>query len=182
MLCRNILHFCFAEIKATTSPFLFLAVDLPPPPLFQDAVEKNIIPQVGIHSVLAKYDGVNTQVEMIHCAFFLASRYLRCSSHTQESRGQLRRFNCQQLPQYLIIHYKRFTKNNFVEEKNPTIVNFPLKGVDFRDCQSMRLVHPVFKRLLITTHRSELCRAASCPCLRSYRERNSRVCSWYHSG
>jgi hypothetical protein len=66
--CRNVSHLCFAEIKATTSPFLFLAVDLPPPPLFQDAVEKNIIPQVGIHSVLAKYDGVNTQVEMIHCA------------------------------------------------------------------------------------------------------------------
>ncbi|KAI0308078.1 hypothetical protein B0F90DRAFT_1807382 [Multifurca ochricompacta] len=99
------------EIKATTSPFLFLAVDLPPPPLFQDAVEKNIIPQVGIHAVLAKYDGVKTQ----------------------ESRGQLRRFNCQQLPPYLIVHYKRFTKNNFVEEKNPTIVNFPLKAVDFRD-------------------------------------------------
>ena len=50
------------ETKATTSPFLFLAVDLPPPPLFQDAVEKNIIPQVGIHTVLAKYDGDKTQV------------------------------------------------------------------------------------------------------------------------
>jgi hypothetical protein len=46
------------------SPFLFLAVDLPPPPLFQDAVEKNIIPQVGIHSILAKYDGKTTQVRM----------------------------------------------------------------------------------------------------------------------
>lgn len=44
------------------SPFLFLAVDLPPPPLFQDTVEKNIIPQVSIHSVLAKYDGITTQV------------------------------------------------------------------------------------------------------------------------
>ena len=63
-------------------------------------------------------------------------------SYAQESRGQLRRFNCQQLPPYLIIHYKRFTKNNFVEEKNPTVVNFPLKGVDFRDCQSMRLLMP----------------------------------------
>jgi len=52
------------EIKATASPFLFLAVDLPPPPLFQDAVEKNIIPQVGIHAVLAKYDGVKTQVRL----------------------------------------------------------------------------------------------------------------------
>ena len=50
------------EIKSTVSPFLFLAVDLPPPPLFQDAVEKNIIPQVSIQSVLAKYDGQKTQV------------------------------------------------------------------------------------------------------------------------
>jgi hypothetical protein len=60
--CRQILQLRFIEIKATISPFLFLSVDLPPPPLFQDAVEKNIIPQVGIHTVLAKYDGVQTQV------------------------------------------------------------------------------------------------------------------------
>ena len=51
-----------SEIKSTVSPFLFLAVDLPPPPLFQDAVEKNIIPQVSIQSVLDKYDGQKTQV------------------------------------------------------------------------------------------------------------------------
>lgn len=99
------------EIKSTVAPFLFLAIDLPPPPLFQDAVEKNIIPQVGIHSVLAKYDG----------------------RATQESAGQLRRYKCQRLPRYIILHYKRFTKNNFVEEKNPTIVTFPLRGVDFKD-------------------------------------------------
>ncbi|KAF7794364.1 hypothetical protein EIP86_005498 [Pleurotus ostreatoroseus] len=99
------------EIKTTVSPFLFLAVDLPPPPLFQDAVEKNIIPQVSIQSVLAKYDGVSTQ----------------------ESAGQLRRFKLQRLPDYIILHFKRFTKNMFVEEKNPTIVNFPLRGLDFKD-------------------------------------------------
>lgn len=52
------------DIKATVSPFLFLAVDLPPPPLFQDTIEKNIIPQVSIHSVLAKYDGVTTQASL----------------------------------------------------------------------------------------------------------------------
>lgn len=52
------------ELKSTVSPFLFLAVDLPPPPLFQDAVEKNIIPQVSIHSVLAKYDGRTAQVSL----------------------------------------------------------------------------------------------------------------------
>jgi hypothetical protein len=50
------------EVKTTATPFLFLAVDLPPPPLFQDAVEKNIIPQVSIYSILAKFDGVTTQV------------------------------------------------------------------------------------------------------------------------
>ena len=50
------------EIKTTTSPFVFLAIDLPPPPLFQDAIEKNIIPQVSIQSVLAKYDGRTAQV------------------------------------------------------------------------------------------------------------------------
>lgn len=50
------------EIKSLVSPFLFLAVELPPPPLFQDAVEKNIIPQAGIHSVLAKFDGMTAQV------------------------------------------------------------------------------------------------------------------------
>lgn len=50
------------EIKSNVSPFLFLAVELPPPPLFQDAVEKNIIPQAGMHSVLAKFDGSTAQV------------------------------------------------------------------------------------------------------------------------
>jgi U4/U6.U5 tri-snRNP-associated protein 2 len=50
------------ELKTSTSPYLFLALDLPPPPLFQDAVEKNIIPQVSLHSVLAKYDGKTSQV------------------------------------------------------------------------------------------------------------------------
>ena len=49
--------------------------------------------------------------------------------------GQLKRYKLQRLPPYIILHYKRFTKNNFVEEKNPTIVNFPLRGVDFRECR-----------------------------------------------
>lgn len=122
------------EIKSTVSPFLFLAVDLPPPPLFQDAVEKNIIPQVGIHSVLAKYDGHTTQ----------------------ESAGHLRRFKCQQLPDYIILHFKRFTKNVFVEEKNPTIVNFPLRGLDFRDYLDAPPSHPptLYDLIANVTHES----------------------------
>ena len=34
------------------------------------------------------------------------------------------------------MYYKRFTSNRFLEEKNPTIVNFPLRGVDMSDCAS----------------------------------------------
>lgn len=29
-----------------------------------------------------------------------------------------------------MLHMKRFTKNNFFVEKNPTIVNFPIKNLD----------------------------------------------------
>lgn len=36
-----------------------------------------------------------------------------------------------QLPPYLILYIRRFTKNAFFIEKNPTIVNFPLTSVDF---------------------------------------------------
>ena len=59
----------FVDIQSSTTPFLFLAVDLPPPPLFQDSIEKNIIPQANIHSVLAKYDGKTTQVRVFPHAF-----------------------------------------------------------------------------------------------------------------
>lgn len=61
-LADTVLTFPMLEMRTTASPFLFLAVDLPPPPLFQDAVEKNIIPQVSIYSILAKFDGVTAQV------------------------------------------------------------------------------------------------------------------------
>lgn len=128
------------DIKTSESPFLFLAVDLPPPPLFQDAVEKNIIPQVSIHSVLDKYDGNTTQVSQR--ILTIRSIFLICP---QESLGQLRRFKCKRLPKYIILHFKRFTKNSFVEEKNPTIVNFPLRGLDFRNCGYIPIiVCPVF--------------------------------------
>ncbi|CAJ0843373.1 7288_t:CDS:10, partial [Entrophospora sp. SA101] len=85
--------------------------DLPPPPLFQDEVEKNIIPQVALSTVLQKYDGRTTL----------------------ESAGALKRFQLISLPNYLIFHIKRFTKNNWDLEKNPTIVNFPIKNIDMKD-------------------------------------------------
>jgi U4/U6.U5 tri-snRNP-associated protein 2 len=103
-----------SEIKSTKTPFLFLALDLPPPPLYRDAVESNIIPQVPIATVLAKYDGETTRED--------------------PTSGLLRRWKITRLPPFLIVYYKRFTSNRFLEEKNPTIVNFPLRGVDMHDC------------------------------------------------
>ncbi|KAF0493189.1 cysteine proteinase [Gigaspora margarita] len=96
------------EIVTKRSPFLLLNLDLPPPPLFQDEVEKNIIPQVALTTILSKYDG-RTPLE---------------------SAGTLKRSQLVHLPNYIIFHIKRFTKNNWAAEKNPTIVNFPIKNLD----------------------------------------------------
>lgn len=34
------------------------------------------------------------------------------------------------LPPYLLFHIKRFSKNKFVSERNPTIVTFPVRSLD----------------------------------------------------
>lgn len=56
------------------------------------------------------------------------------------------------LPQYLIFHIKRFTKNNWAKEKNPTIVNFPIKNIDMADCMFFVLIFIVFVLLLYLAH------------------------------
>ncbi|KAH0995561.1 hypothetical protein GBA52_019425 [Prunus armeniaca] len=38
-------------------PFLMLGLDLPPPPLSKDVMEKNIIPQVRLSNILKIFDG-----------------------------------------------------------------------------------------------------------------------------
>ncbi|KAI9272949.1 hypothetical protein BDA99DRAFT_432777 [Phascolomyces articulosus] len=101
------------EIKKNNVPFLFLALDLPPAPLYQDEAEKDIIPQVPLTTILAKYDG----------------------KKIQETANQKRRYHIKRLPEYLIFHIKRFNKNNWTLEKNPTIVNFPIQNVDMSTCK-----------------------------------------------
>ncbi|CAI9783965.1 unnamed protein product [Fraxinus pennsylvanica] len=95
-------------------PFLMLGLDLPPPPLFKDIMEKNIIPQVPLFNILKKFDG---------------------ESVTEVVRPRLARmrYRVTKLPQYLILHVRRFTKNNFFVEKNPTLVNFPVKNLELKD-------------------------------------------------
>jgi len=103
------LRFEDAAVKTDTSRFLVLTLDLPSAPLFQDALEKNIIPQVGLSTILSKYNGVTPQEKM---------------------KKRVRHRLLHPLPPYLLFHIKRFSKNKFVAERNPTIVTFPAHSLD----------------------------------------------------
>lgn len=95
-------------------PFLMLGLDLPPSPLYKDSLgEKITIPQIPIFDLLRKYDG-----ETVH----------------HDVRAGRRRLRITRLPKFLVVHVKRFVKNQFFTEKNPTIVNFPVKGLDLGAC------------------------------------------------
>ncbi|KAB1221772.1 U4/U6.U5 tri-snRNP-associated protein 2 [Morella rubra] len=106
----------YEAVVAETSrmPFLMLGLDLPPPPLFKDVMEKNIIPQVPLFNILKKFDG-ETVTEVVR------------------PRIARMRYRVTRLPRYLILHMRRFTKNNFFVEKNPTLVNFPVKNLELKD-------------------------------------------------
>nr|XP_016495435.1 PREDICTED: U4/U6.U5 tri-snRNP-associated protein 2-like [Nicotiana tabacum] len=101
-------------MESSRMPFLMLGLDLPPPPLFKDVMEKNIIPQVPLFNILKKFDG-ETVTEVVR------------------PRIARMRYRVTKLPQYLILHMRRFTKNNFFMEKNPTLVNFPVKNLELKD-------------------------------------------------
>lgn len=96
-------------------PFLSLSMDLPPMPLFKDKLEKKQIPQLPLYDLFSKYDGI-TETQIPH-----------------EEKVEKKTFCIEQLPEYLIIHYKRFSISNNVKEKNFTIVNFPVKNLDLID-------------------------------------------------
>ncbi|EXJ65403.1 ubiquitin thiolesterase [Cladophialophora yegresii CBS 114405] len=100
-----------SNIKTDIHPYLILTLDLPPVPLFRDAVEsKNIIPQVPLTTLLQKYNGLSAMERAAH---------------------RVRHRLLHPLPPYLLFHVKRFSKNKFVAERNPTIVTFPSpRGLD----------------------------------------------------
>ena len=70
-----------------------------------------------------------------------------------------RRYRLTRLPSYLVLHFKRFTKNNFFWEKNPTIVNFPVRNLELRDVIPIpqgiccfQSVKPAYSRLMCDSH------------------------------
>ncbi|KAJ0263485.1 Ubiquitin C-terminal hydrolases superfamily protein [Hirschfeldia incana] len=100
--------------EVSRMPFLMLGLDLPPPPLFKDVMEKNIIPQVALFDLLKKFDG-ETVTEVVR------------------PKLARMRYRVTKSPPYLMFHMVRFKKNNFFKEKNPTLVNFPVKDMELRD-------------------------------------------------
>jgi len=97
--------------KSYSKPFLYLSLNLPAAPLFKDAMDRTMIPQVPLFDLLAKFDG---------------------STAENLPNGGKRWYQITRLPRYLIIHVKRFTDNHWFIEKNPTLVNFPLKNLDMK--------------------------------------------------
>ncbi|KAL2068513.1 hypothetical protein VTL71DRAFT_14850 [Oculimacula yallundae] len=98
-----------ATVQTDVNRFMFLTLDLPTAPLFQDELERNIIPQIPLTNILSKYDGLNAQEHL-----------------NQRKRYRL----LHPLPPFLLFHIKRFSKNKFVEERNPTIVTFDARNLD----------------------------------------------------
>ncbi|KAL6768399.1 hypothetical protein ACKKBF_B39020 [Auxenochlorella protothecoides x Auxenochlorella symbiontica] len=89
--------------------FLMLGLDLPAAPLFKDALETVIIPQIPMYDLLRKYGG---------------------SLIVDDIKAGRRKFRLTKPPRFLALHVKRFVKNQFFLEKNPTIVNFPVKNLE----------------------------------------------------
>ncbi|GAA6014420.1 hypothetical protein JCM11491_007047 [Sporobolomyces phaffii] len=116
------------ETKTTSTRFLYLNLDLPPMPLFQSHLQNDIIPQVSLATLLAKYNGQTTQE-------LLTTTTKEGGGGGEEGKSDLtlRRYKLDALPEFVVLLVKRFKSNRFGEEKNPTIVNFPLRGVDFKD-------------------------------------------------
>ncbi|KAJ1450549.1 hypothetical protein M885DRAFT_532212 [Pelagophyceae sp. CCMP2097] len=103
------------ERTEQTLPFLYLTLDVPPTPLFKDSQGGNIIPQIPLFDVLTKYNGI------------------KFADSVKRGLQSRKRYTIVKLPPYLIFHLARFTRNNFCCEKNPTIVNFPVKNLELKD-------------------------------------------------
>lgn len=95
-------------------PFLFISLDLPPTPLYKDDEGGRVVVQVPLARLLSKFDGATVTDSLV---------------------GQYRerkRYRITRLPPYLLLHHRRFARNTFFAEKNPTIVNFPVKNLEMR--------------------------------------------------
>jgi len=104
-------------VETTTKllQFKYLSLEIPEAPLFKDSQGGNVIPQVPLYEVLQKFDG-DTMTDFL-----------------KEGSMERKKYRLKKLPPFIIFHLKRFVKNNFFMEKNPTIVHFPVRDLDLRE-------------------------------------------------
>ncbi|KAK9477733.1 hypothetical protein V1514DRAFT_308762 [Lipomyces japonicus] len=102
------------KIQQVIMPFMFLSLELPSAPLFQGDLEKNIIPQVSLQTLLEKYNGIKGQ----------------------ELAGHRKRYKIIEAPPFLTFHIKRLIKTNLSEDTNHTIVTFMPNLLDMSPCTS----------------------------------------------
>lgn len=112
--------------------FFFLTLDIPPPALYKEDTDETSVPNCHLFEVLQKFNG----------------------KIVVEGRRERRLYRIKKFPKYLIVHYKRFTKNEFFREKNPTIVNFPMNNLDLKDCKILKSCQIILKTILGSMTRS----------------------------
>lgn len=113
-------HFTASEYTSIQE----LALTAPPPPSLYPCPPPSVkprprslnpdycSPQVPIYSLLSRFDGATI---------------------SDDIRAGRRRFRLTRLPNFLALQVKRFKKNNFFIEKNPTLVTFPVRALDLAD-------------------------------------------------
>jgi U4/U6.U5 tri-snRNP-associated protein 2 len=102
-------------------------MDLPPAPLYLDERSQNIIPQVPLGVLLNKFNGKSEKVSNVTNKMnYLFTFYNYFQEYKTYKDNFIKRFELLHLPEFLIITYNRFHKNQWFVEKNPTIVNFPI--------------------------------------------------------
>lgn len=92
-------------------PFYYLSLELPPVPLYQSVAGEYVIPQVTLATLLEKYDG----------------------GHLSQRGDLMQAYALEYLPEYLVLHFRRFKKTHLVLEKNRTIISHPLHALPVTD-------------------------------------------------
>lgn len=102
--------FSKGKVKRVSTGFWYLPMELPPRPLFKDANEKTLVPQIALGKLLKKFDGVS-RVPVV-------------------KNGGEKVYHIVRLPKFLFLVVRRFSKGTFGLQKNPCVVHLPPEGLD----------------------------------------------------
>jgi len=102
-------------ITGKVVPAIIFSLELPLMPLFKDSkASKTLVPEVDLSTALKKFNGRQFFDSVI------------------EGKIHRRRYRIKKLPPYLIFHVNRFTRTHFGLEKNTTVVNLNVHGLDMK--------------------------------------------------